>query len=153
MWIDVATPFIKEFESCSLTAYHGAADRPGLWSIGWGQTGPDIVEGTVWTQDQCDLCLAADINSLGDEVDGLVSVPINENQKAALVSFVYNLGVASLQHSTLLAMLNASNYLGAALQIPLWNHANGAIVPGLTRRRTAECALFQTVVVADSGVS
>ena len=144
-WIDIVTPFIRGFESCSLTAYHGAADRPGLWSIGWGATGPGIVEGTVWTQDQCDQDLAAKIQSFGSGVDSLVTVSINDNQKAALVSFVYNLGVASLQHSTLLTLLNQGEYNGASIEFPKWNHANGVLVNGLTRRRDAEQILFNTV--------
>ena len=37
------------FESCRLTAYQ---DLKGIWTIGWGHTGPEVVEGLVWTQNQ-----------------------------------------------------------------------------------------------------
>jgi len=41
-----------------------------------------------------------------------------------------------------LRMLNSGDYSGASAQFPLWNHSNGHVVDGLTRRRLAEQALF-----------
>ena len=37
---------IKRFEGCRLKAYLCPA---GVWTIGWGSTGPGIVKGVVWT--------------------------------------------------------------------------------------------------------
>lgn len=145
-WQDVAYPLIKGEEGCSLVAYHGACDRPGVWTIGWGETGPGIVEGTSWTQEQCDAAFEQRMTGYGSGVDTLVKVPIDDNQKAALVSFAENLGLASLQHSTLLTMLNDSNYSGASAQFPYWNHSDGQVVPGLTGRRAAERILFDTPI-------
>ena len=141
-WQSIAIPFIQGFESCELTAYHGAADRPGLYTCGWGSTGPDVTADTVWTQAQADTRFANDLEIVGVQVDNQVKVAMTDHQKAALVSFTYNLGEASLERSTLLSLLNARNYQGAAMQFPNWNHSNGVIVPGLTRRRLAEQRLF-----------
>jgi GH24 family phage-related lysozyme (muramidase) len=33
-----ASKICQQFEGCKLTAYHGAVDRPGPYSIGWGAT-------------------------------------------------------------------------------------------------------------------
>ena len=37
----------KSFEQCRLTAYQ---DPLGIWTIGWGHTGPEVVSGLTWTQ-------------------------------------------------------------------------------------------------------
>jgi lysozyme len=73
-------------------------------------------------------------------------VPLTENQYAALVSFEFNVG--KLSESTLLKLLNFGDKEGAANQFVRWNkgHVEGKLVPlaGLTRRRTAESALFRS---------
>ena len=71
-----------------------------------------------------------------------VQVPLTQGQYDALVSFAYNLGLAALKSSTLLRLLNARNYAGAAAQFPRWNRAGGKVLPGLTRRREAERVMF-----------
>lgn len=101
-WKDIARPLIQGFESCELRAYHGDADRPGLYSCGWGSTGADIDQDTVWSQEQADQRFETDLEKVGTEVDDLVTVPLTPNKKAALVSFAYNLGIGHFASSTLL---------------------------------------------------
>ena len=36
---DAGRALIMQCEGCQLEAYHGAADRPGLYTIGYGHTG------------------------------------------------------------------------------------------------------------------
>lgn len=74
-----------------------------------------------------------------------IKVKLNDNQWAALTSFVFNLGCGSLRESSLLRRLNAGENPNtvAAQEIPKWNHAGGSVLPGLTRRRNAEVALFK----------
>jgi hypothetical protein len=74
----------------------------------------------------------------------MVLVPVNPNEFSALVSFAYNLGAEALRKSTLLRLLNAHNYAGAAGQFSRWTYAAGKQLPGLVRRRAAERALFLT---------
>lgn len=131
--------FIKQFEGCKLTAYQ---DQGGVWTCGWGSTGPDITEGTSWTQQQADDRFAQDLQKFDGYVTSYVKVPINDNQRAALTSFCYNLGPGNLRASGLLKLLNQSNYSGAADQFLLWNRVNHYVNAGLTRRRQAERALF-----------
>lgn len=38
-------------EGCALRAYR---DSEGAWTIGWGHTGPEVVEGLSWDQGQAD---------------------------------------------------------------------------------------------------
>jgi lysozyme len=75
-------------------------------------------------------------------VSAAVTVPLNDNQFAALVSFVYNLGAGALQESTLLGLLNGGNYNGAAEQFSRFVYAGGEVLQGLVTRRNAERALF-----------
>jgi len=48
----------------------------------------------------------------------------------------------NLRHSTLLRMVNAGDFLGAADQFLRWNKAGGKVLPGLVLRREAERQLF-----------
>ncbi|WP_434656946.1 lysozyme [Chromobacterium violaceum] len=132
---------IKQFEGVRLAAYQ---DMVGVWTIGYGHTGPDVKAGMTITQQQADQLLAADLEKFETGVRKAVIVPLNANQFSALVSFSYNLGLGNLRSSTLLRMLNKGDYDGAAAQFPRWNRAGGQAVPGLTRRRKAEQALFLT---------
>ncbi|MGD1827322.1 Lysozyme [Chromobacterium violaceum] len=132
---------IKQFEGFRLAAYQ---DMVGVWTIGYGHTGPDVKAGQTITQQQADQLLAADLEKFETGVGQLVAVPLNANQFAALVSFSYNLGLGNLRSSTLLRLLNQGDYAGAAAQFPRWNRAGGQVVAGLTRRRLAEQALFNS---------
>ncbi|MFK7088935.1 lysozyme [Chromobacterium violaceum] len=132
---------IKQFEGVRLAAYQ---DMVGVWTIGYGHTGPDVKAGMTITQQQADQLLAADLEKFETGVSKAVIVPLNANQFSALVSFSYNLGLGNLRSSTLLRLLNKGDYDGAAAQFPRWNRAGGQAVPGLTRRRKAEQALFLT---------
>jgi lysozyme len=144
---------VQEFEGCaqkqpdgSFKAYPDPATGKLPWTIGWGSTGADIVEETVWTQSQCDARLEENLTSFSAQVSSLVEggAPTSQNQFDALVDFAYNLGVGNLESSTLLRLHKEGDYAGAAAQFPLWDHANGEVMPGLQKRRAAEQALYET---------
>lgn len=139
---DKARQIICPFESCRLAAYLCPAGVP---TLGWGSTGPDIRLGMVWTQAQADARLMADIGRFAAGVGKLAKVPLNEFQVGALTSFSYNCGLAALEKSTLLALVNARRFPEAAAQFLRWNRAGGCVLAGLTRRRLAEKAMFSTV--------
>lgn len=132
---------LKGFEKCSLAAY---LDSGGVWTQGWGHTGPDVDQCRLWTQDEADDHLAQDLRGPEATVNGYVTAPINQNQFDALVDFAYNVGTHALQGSTLLKYLNLQKYQLADSEFLKWNHDNGQIKLGLTRRRQAERALFLT---------
>ncbi len=77
-------------------------------------------------------------------VDRLITVPLNQNQVDALVSFAFNVGCGALEMSTLRRILNAGDYAGVCEQLKRWVKAGGETLPGLVRRRAAECELFTT---------
>ena len=133
---------IKSFEGLELVAYLCPAD---IWTIGYGHTG-NVKEGDSITKAEAEALLDKDLQTFRNGVKRLVKVPLNENQFGALVSFAYNIGLGSLQSSTLLKMLNAGDYTGAADQFLRWNKSGGKVLTGLVRRREAERAVFLTPV-------
>ena len=131
---------VKRFEGCKLQAYKCPA---GVWTIGWGSTGPDVSEGSKWTQQQADARLEADLDKF---MAGVLrySPVLNDhpNRLAAVTSFAYNLGLGNYQKSTLRKHIDAKQWDDAAKEFPKWNRAGGKVLAGLTRRREAEQDLF-----------
>lgn len=132
------------FESCRLEAYPDPATGGAPWTIGYGDTGPDVVPGLVITQEEADERFA---NRLAREFEPGVTAAITSGatqaQFDALVSFAYNLGLGNLRSSTLLQKHNAGDYAGAADQFGRWNKAAGKVMKGLSRRRAAEAAVYR----------
>ncbi len=136
---------IKSSEGLRLTAYPDPGTGGEPWTIGYGAT-RGVTQGMTITQDQAERMLVNDIQRFEPSIENLVKVPLNQNQWDALMSFVYNLGAGNLASSTLLKLLNAGDFAGAADQFLRWNKAAGKILPGLTARRAAERALFLEAV-------
>lgn len=136
-----ALDLIKRFEGCRLTAYQ---DIVGVWTIGWGTTGPLIHQGLEISQMEADQWLLEECEHLLEYIYTycLGHDTHTENQICALISFAYNLGSSALRASTLLKKLNSGDLSGAADEFLKWNHAGGKVVAGLTARRAAERELF-----------
>lgn len=142
---------IKKYEGLKLQAY---LDSVGIPTIGYGHTGPDIEEGDECSLAQATAWLLTDIAEAEKIVSRAVTAKINENQRAALVSFCYNVGPGKegakdgLVHlknggqSHLLIYTNRSDWDSASKQFPLWAKAGGIVIMGLMKRRLEEQALF-----------
>lgn len=129
---------IKEFEGLHLTPYL----CPGkIWTIGYGHT-RTVRSGAQITPEQADYLLDEDLRLFERAVSRLVSVPLSDNQFAALVSFSFNVGVGNFESSTLLKLLNRGWYEQVPAQLMRWNRANGEVFGGLARRRAAEARLW-----------
>lgn len=136
---DEAFEIVERFEGCKLEAYLCPANVP---TIGFGHTGPDVYMGLVITQEVADEWLRQDLEEANAAVDRLVKVSLTSNERAALISFVFNLGAGALATSTLLKKLNAHDFEGAGDEFLRWVHAGGKTLPGLVTRRRAEADLF-----------
>jgi lysozyme len=78
-------------------------------------------------------------------IEEFVTVPINQNQADALISFAYNVGVGAFMSSTLLKRINAGGTEQAIrYEFSRWVKASGQTLPGLVRRREAEADLYFT---------
>lgn len=131
---------IKSFESCSLQPYK---DSRGMWTIGYGHTLGVTGDYPNITQEQADALLRQDLAAAEGHVLHFITAELDDNQFAAIVSLTYNCGTAPLL-GTLGQDLNDGYYDDAAAQILRWDHCNGQVVEGLTRRRKAEYDLFNT---------
>lgn len=131
---------IKEYEGLHLKPYLCPAR---VWSIGYGHT-RSVYAGMVVTPAEADLLLQQDLRMVEPAVQRLVTVPLNENQFAALVSFAFNVGISNLEQSTLLRLLNRGWYEQVPAQLMRWNRARGEVLGGLNRRRAAEARLWNT---------
>ena len=134
---------IKTFEGFRSMPYHDIADK---LTVGYGHLivpGDGCVEGSPITMGQATSLLAGDLFIAEHAVNNL-DIPLTQYQFDALVSFIYNLGVANFQHSTLCKLLKEQDYANAALEFPKWDHAPSAVVnPGILKRRLAEQRCFK----------
>jgi len=135
----VASDFIKQHEGCRLSAYQ---DQGNVWTIGYGSTGSDIKSGVIWTQEQADARLASDIASFDVGLGKILKRNLSDKSRAALLSFVYNLGLGALSSSHLLQCINAGDDIGAAKAFLVWDHVGNQEVKGLLIRRLEEAALY-----------
>jgi len=140
----------KTSEGLRLIAYQ---DSVGVWTIGYGHTGPDVQHGLTITEDQAIELLKNDIATAAAAVNKLVTVQLKQHQFDALVDFVFNLGSARLKSSRLLRKLNAGDVAGAAEQFLVWVRAGDQVLPGLVTRRKAERAMFLALEGAAQGNS
>ena len=130
---------IKEAEGLRLEAYLCPA---GVWTIGYGHTGPDVWPGLVITEKWAEQLLEEDLKRFEAYVSGYVRVDLTQDQFDALVSFTYNVGAEAFKNSTLLRKLNAGDYEGASKEFTRWNKSKGKVLPGLVKRREKERKLF-----------
>jgi lysozyme len=106
-------------------------------SVGYGHQ----LTGREKTSDP-EALLDQDIADAEAAVARLVVVALTANQRAALTSLVYNIGVGRFASSTLLRRLNAGDYVGAAAEFDRWVYSSGKVTPGLVTRRASERQLF-----------
>ena len=136
-----AVELIKKFEGCRLEAYLCPA---GVWTIGYGHTGSNVKAGLKITQADAEALLLSDIERFARAVDSWIKIDLTNNQRCALISFTFNVGIGALQESTLRKRLNnGEDAVKVAMEeLPRWNKGDGKILEGLVRRRRAEVELF-----------
>jgi len=129
---------LKSFESCKLTSYQ---DLGGIWTIGWGHTGPEVVQGMVMTQDQADATLLKDIQSKAYPLIEYIDINLTSNEFSALCVLVFNIGLGAFRTSTLRRCINSYAPVEAAWL--MWSYVHGVQSRGLMARREEEIKLWQ----------
>lgn len=134
---------LKFLEAFSPTVYE---DQTGIKHIGYGHR---ILPGeafTTITEAQAQALMFRDLQPVYQAITANVTVGLSQNQFDALVLFVYNVGISAFIDSTMLKLINAGDFEGAAAQFPLWNKVtiNNSAFPsaGLTKRRQIEQNIF-----------
>ena len=79
--------------------YEPYQDVAGVWTICYGHTGSDIQLGKLYTDAECKALLHDDLTKVRRTVDPMIKVPIDDNTRAAIYSFAYNVGACLLYTS------------------------------------------------------
>jgi len=126
-------------------------DQAGKNTIGIGhliQPGEERFLSVTLTPKEIEDLFFSDVAQAENTIRSLVKVPLNENQKIALVSLVFNIGTTAFKNSTLLKLLNDGDYNKASLEFTRWiyftNNGVKQISKGLQNRRLREQFLFNT---------
>lgn len=131
----------------TVAIYEGTVPRTyrdpiGIITACTGHTGPELVMGQTFTREQCEDMLYKD---LVKHVDALqcIKAPMTDGQKAAFLSFSFNVGSQAFCGSTLVRKANTGDMLGACAELSRWTLAGGKQLPGLVKRRAAERQLCE----------
>lgn len=100
----------------------------------------------TFTEDEINALLATDLKFFESGVHRLCGRDLTQRQFDALVSFAFNVGLGTLQRSTLRKKLLRKDFVGAADEFLKFCRAGNKILPGLQRRRIAERLLFLSAV-------
>ena len=139
----LAVSTIRAHEGLRLTSYQ---DQGGTWTIGYGTT-QGVTPGQTITIEQAESYLIRDaVKALTAVKNGLSSSAwegLNVNQRAALCSFVYNVGSGNWQRSTMRDLINqGATPSRVAKEFPRWILVNGQPSEGLRKRRQDEADLY-----------
>lgn len=133
--------FLKAEEGLRLTSYK---DVGGIWTIGYGHTGPEVRSGMIINEVQATHYLMKDVEWAENAVNSMKFPNITQNQFDALVSLTYNIGAKAFKNSTVAKRLSEGDVANAAEAISWWNKVNGKVIKGLVSRRERERKLFLT---------
>jgi len=146
-----AADLAAEFEGFSSIPYLDTIAVPHVWTIGYGSIWVNGDGRTPVTKDTPAIdeptarrWMANELHATALFIASVVKVALTDDETAALLDLVLNIGEGNFRSSTLLVKLNAGDYAGAAAEIDKWDHAGGKVVAGLLRRRQAETDLFNT---------
>lgn len=124
----------------ALTPYLDAVGKP---TIGYGHVvrpGESFLRGL--SLEGAEDLLAADVAWAEECVADRVTVPLTDNQFAALVCLAFNIGPQAFADSTLVKTLNGGGYPAVPYEMSRWNKGGGRVIAGLVNRRNAEIALW-----------
>lgn len=117
-------------------------DPVGVLTVCDGHTGSDIDPKRTYTDAECDAWRDADLAIADRAVRRLITVPLNDWQRAALIDFTYNLGAGNLAESTMRRKFNAGDYAGGCAELDRWvkGRVGGMLMtlPGLVTRREVD---------------
>lgn len=136
---------IKKFEGFESAPYLCPAN---VATIGYGTT--IYSDGTKVTLDDEPITkekateeLLHHIKAVEKQVNAVVVVKLKAHQKAALISFVYNIGIGNFSRSTLLQKLNhCPDDQNIPKEFRRWTKGGGRVLRGLIARRESEVELW-----------
>lgn len=138
---DCAASFVAQHEGLRLESYQ---DAGGVWTVGYGHTGSEVHAGLRISLARARGWLADDLQTAAARLYGVVERSViealTENQYAALLSFVFNLGADPSW--TLWKVLNRRQFDQVCPQLMRFVFVGKVKLKGLVSRRAAEAALW-----------
>ncbi len=153
---EVGIQLIKRFEGCKLKPYLCPAK---FWTVGYGHVlgnGATLAEADnrTFTKEEVDVLLRTDLARFERGVLRYCTVHLTQSQFDALVSWAYNLGLGTLQRSTMRQKILRQDGEAASKELLKYDKVGGKAIKGLTRRRQAEYRLFtQLDPITDTSTS
>ena len=152
---DKAIHMIMHHEGVRLNPYRCPAK---LWTVGVGHVmfpeqgrlkiedrdafQPPAVAMRKYTMEEVDGILKSDLDRFERGVERFCPVALTQGMFDGLVSFSFNVGLGTLQRSTLRQKVIRGDKEGAAEELLKYCMAGGKILKGLQNRRIDERALF-----------
>lgn len=96
----------------------------------------------TFTKEEVDAILRADLDRFEQGVERFCPVALTQGMFDSLVSFSFNVGLGTLQRSTLRQKVIRGDKEGAAEELLKYCMAAGKVLKGLQNRRIDERALF-----------
>ena len=147
--LGLATELLVKFEGFRAEPY---LDQAGVPTIGYGSTyyedgTPVTMSDNMISRERAKRLKEHVLQNMYNQVKHLVEVELNPFQWAAILSFVYNIGVSAFAGSTLLRKLNEDpNDQSIAYEFSRWNkvRVNGVlqVSDGLVTRRKREAEFY-----------
>ena len=125
---------VSQFEGKSNKAYLDLVEVP---TICYGYT-RDVKIGETRTDTECLALLKREVDRVDSVVSNAVRIDLTDNQRAAIISWAYNVGDGNFYRSTLLKELNRGNIVAACNQLSRWVYAKGQRINGFVQRREQE---------------
>lgn len=98
----------------------------------------------LFTLEEVNAILANDLKRFVVGVQKYCPNGLNQSRLDALVSFSFNVGLGTLQRSTLRQKHNRGDYQSAADEFLKYTKAGGKVLKGLVNRRNDERAIYLT---------
>jgi lysozyme len=134
----------RNFEGLRLFPY---SDVAGHKTVGFGhmlRSGESYPHGITSTQ--AEALLESDETAAGNDVNGLVVVPLTQGKYDGLTDLTFNLGAGTLEKSTLLKRVNNGDDAKVPAAFMLYDkaHIGGklTVLSGLFSRRKAEANMY-----------
>ena len=137
--VALAIPLIVHFEGYVPWVHR---DPIGRLAACYGHDDQTMTPGKRFTAAECQAMLDQDLLKHAQALD-CIKHPLTDGQKAAFVSFAFNVGNKALCDSTLARKANAGDMPGACAELSRWTRAGGRELPGLVKRRAAERELCE----------
>lgn len=126
---------IQPWEQRIHTTYIDTVGGNRIPTVCAGVTGPDVIVGKTYTDQECDALEAKHVKIADVAVSKAVTYPVHDYTKASFISFTYNVGVGAFLRSTLLKKANAGDVIGACNELNKWVFVKKQRIAGLENRR------------------